>query len=65
MLWAGRGTLRYFREKSGYSIEYAALSLSISVEDLRIFEEKSGETPCGVIMRICRLYAIPSADLII
>lgn len=57
-----QGSLRFFREMSGLTISIAAVMLSISVNELERFEANSGDAPCGLIVKICRLYGIPSAD---
>lgn len=39
--------------------------IGIPVSDLQAYEQDSGQAPCGVIVKLCRLYRLPTAEMIL
>lgn len=58
-------TFREMRLARRMLISEAASELGVTEEVLIEYECDGGKIPCGVAVKLCRLYGIPSMDFII
>lgn len=58
-------SFREAREKKRMSLKEVADKIGVSVYELKEYEVSAGKTPCSVVVKLCRLYMIKSAEQIV
>jgi len=57
-------SLQGAREKLKLSVDDVAKQINIEVVELKYYEDNTEDTPCSIIVKLCRIYNIISAEQI-